>query len=322
MNEQVKALIAATQDGLGADILVINAGMLPGVENTLRPMIEAREEKRDAIFVVLVTEGGDADAAYQIGAILQKHYERVVVCVAGWCKSAGTLIAICADELVVGPQGQLGPIDVQITKKDELGDRDSGLVLTAALTSLSEQAFAVFERYMMDIKKRSGGAVTFKTAADIAARLTIGMMAPIFEKIDPVRMGADQRAQNVGRDYAIRLNLRPDNLNGDDALNMLLNGYSSHSFVIDHIEASRLFTNVKDLDGHAQTAVAMLGKTAITPASQPAIFYLDEAASDDEDTDDEQAGGQVVEANADQDDAPAQQPANGADIDAEEDAAP
>ncbi len=281
--EAIATMISEAEAGLDADVILINTAMTPGVEELVRTAIDGRESHRDAAFVVLVTEGGDADTAYQIGIALQAAYENITVCIAGWCKSAGTLIAICADQLVLGPRGQMGPIDVQIAKRDELGDRDSGLVLTAALDSLRDQAFTMFERYMMEIKQRSGGAVTFRTAADIATRLTIGMMAPIFEKIDPVRMGADQRAQNVGRDYAIRLNLRPGNLSNDSALSMLLNGYSSHSFVIDLSESERLFTEVKSLDGHAQTVVAILGKLALVPQSQPAVLYLDEVFGDEED---------------------------------------
>lgn len=293
------SLIEGAENALDADIILINSAMDVGVENLLRAALDKRSSYRGSAFVVLVTEGGDADTAYQIGAALQAVYDRITVCVAGWCKSAGTLIAICADELVVGPRGQLGPLDVQIAKRDELGDRDSGLVLSAALTSLGDQAFGMFERFMMEIKKRSGGAVTFRTAADIASALTIGMMAPIFERIDPVRMGADQRAQNVGRDYAIRLNLRPGNLNGDAALNMLLNGYSSHSFVIDFNEANRLFTDVKALDDEAAVVVALLGPMATTPQGKPAVLYVsdvfggsgDEDEDDDDGTDDEEANG-------------------------------
>jgi hypothetical protein len=291
---EVAALLESAEKALGADVILVNAAMTPGVENMLRAVLDAKEDKREEAFVILVTEGGDADTAYQIGAMLQASYERITVCVAGWCKSAGTLIAICADVLIVGPRGQLGPIDVQIAKRDELGDRDSGLVLSAALASLSDQAFGMFERYMMEIKNRSGGAVTFRTAADIATRLTIGMMSPIFEKIDPVRMGADQRAQNVGRDYAIRLNLRPGNLADDSSLNMLLNGYSSHSFVIDYEEAGRLFTEVKGLDGQAAMIVALLNSMALTPQAKPMTLYVADtfkgAENDDEEDGSEQEG--------------------------------
>lgn len=269
------------------DILLINTPMTDGVEEDVRKALEDREDRQDGIFVILVTEGGSADAAYRIGMALQSHYEHIEICVAGWCKSAGTLIAICADELVMDVRGQLGPIDVQIAKRDELGDRDSGLVLAAALDSLADQSFAMFERFMMEIKKRSGGAVTFRTAADIASKLTIGVIGPIADKIDPVRMGADQRAQNVGRDYAIRLNLRPENLRSDGSLSMLLSGYSSHSFVIDIHEAERLFNDVKPLEGERALVIAVLSDIARHPGSHPIVGFVDDMLSGLETGDDD-----------------------------------
>jgi ClpP class serine protease len=40
--------------------------------------------------------------------------------VSGYCKSAGTLIALGANELAFGEHGELGPLDVQIAKRDEV----------------------------------------------------------------------------------------------------------------------------------------------------------------------------------------------------------
>ncbi len=47
----------------------------------------------------MVTEGGDADPAYRIARCLQDHYDRFSLFVSGYCKSAGTLVALGAHEL-------------------------------------------------------------------------------------------------------------------------------------------------------------------------------------------------------------------------------
>jgi len=278
----------AAVNELDADILLINAPIMPGLHDTVRHVLERRSGRRDKLVVVLVSSGGVADDAYRTAMVLRSYYEQVTVCVSGWCKSAATLLAISANELIFGCNGEMGPLDVQIAVKDELVDtRDSGLIFDAAIRGLTTNAFRVFETFMTSIIEKSQGAITFRTAADIAAEVTIGLMAPVFEKIDPLRLGADQRAQLIGMHYALRLNLHADNLSSLDALNMLLNGYPSHGFVIDLNEASQLFTNVKPLAGHLKIAVEGLGKLALIPADDDIICFLD---GDDDD------GGENAEA--------------------------
>lgn len=262
---------------LKADILLLNAPMSPGASGLLRSQIEAKEPQQQRVVVLLVTSGGLADEAYRCARLLQDVYECVTVCVPGWCKSAGTLLAIAANDLIIGPRGELGPLDVQITKRDELFDRDSGLISSAALDRLREEAFGFFEQFMLQIIAKSQNAVTFRTAADIASNMTVGALAPIFDKVDPLRLGADARAMEIGSAYAQRLNLGAENLKSAEALNMLLNGYPSHSFVIDYQEAEELFTRVQPLQGSLYEVVSLLGALATAPRDEAVILFLDGA---------------------------------------------
>ena len=262
-------------DEWDADVLLINSPIAPGLEASIRDATATRTRKRDHVIVILISAGGIADDAYRAAVALRSNYTNVTMCIAGWCKSAGTLMAIGADDLVFGCNGEMGPLDVQIAVKDELVEnRDSGLILDAAIQGLTDNAFRVFEKFMTSLIERSQGAITFRTAADLAADVTIGLMSPVYEKIDPLRMGADQRAQKIGRDYAIRLNLKAENLRGAEALNMLLNGYPSHGFVIDLDEAERLFNNVKPLAGYLESVVEALGPTARFPGETKFVGYL------------------------------------------------
>jgi hypothetical protein len=259
-----------------ADILLLNAPIGGGLSALTRAVMLKRKNRRDNVIVILVSSGGIADDAYRTATAIQSMYDKVSVCVSGWCKSAGTLMAIGAHELIFGCHGELGPLDVQIAVKDEIVDnRDSGLILDAAIKGLNTNSFRVFEKFMTSIIEHSSGAITFRTAADLAADITVGLMSPIYEKIDPLRMGADQRAQNIGFHYAARLNFKGENLEGPEALNMLLNGYPSHGFVIDMEEAQRMFTNVKPLEGYLEQTVESLGKLARFPGDEPLVCYLD-----------------------------------------------
>lgn len=284
MTNAIRDSFNLAAEHLSADILLINAGMMPGVDEEVRKALAQRKHARDSVILVLVTSGGLPDIAYRIAMAIRERYENVTICIPGWCKSAGTLLAISGNALLMGIKGEMGPLDVQIAKRDDLGgDRDSGLVINEALARLREESFEIFSDFMLRLIAKSSNAVTLRTAADIAAQLTIGLMSPIFEKIDPMRMGADARAMNIGQDYALRLHAKGKNLRGTEALNMLLNGYPSHSFVIDINEARGLFTNVEPLNGNLANALEQIGLLAVEPSATSVVCFLDGDDSGDSD---------------------------------------
>lgn len=280
--EGFNAAIAAASEKYDADILLINSGMDSGLADKVRSALEKVEDRRPNLLLILVTSGGLADEAYRCGRLLQAHYDQVSVCIMGWCKSAGTLLAIAGSALMMGRKGELGPLDVQLVKRDELFDRDSGLISNAALDRLREESFQTFEETMLKIIAKSQNAITFRTAADVAAEITVGLMSPVFDKIDPMRLGTDARAMEIGSAYAMRLNLQSANLKSVEALNMLLNGYPSHSFVIDFMEAQALFNNVQPLDDTLVSLEECLGPLAMIPLDETAICFLEAQRDEDE----------------------------------------
>lgn len=66
------------------------------------------------IDIVLHTPGGLVLAAEQIAFALCRHKAKVTVFVPHYAMSGGTLIAIAADEIVLDPNGVLGPVDPQL----------------------------------------------------------------------------------------------------------------------------------------------------------------------------------------------------------------
>lgn len=267
-------------EALESDIILLNSPIGPGLDEQLRHELDKKGTLYPNVIVILVTSGGLADFAYASARVLQDNYNSVSICISGWCKSAGTLLAIGGHKLIFGKEGQLGPLDVQVVEKDEIGNRNSGLVTEAAFESLQRTSFKMFEKFMMQIKAKSGGSVTFKTAAEFASKMTIGLMAPIFEQIDPIRLGEDARSQKIGESYAERLNIRARNLQSMGSLDMLLNGYPSHSFVIDMVEAGWLFKNVCPLEGELEVLVDALGDFAKNPREHEPLVWMLNSSND------------------------------------------
>ena len=221
----------------GFDILLYNGRIdYQGFDHVVQQLPDT---KRDKVLLVLVTLGGDIDAAYRIVSYLRANYTSVTVLVPGMCKSAGTLICVGAHELVMGERGELGPLDVQVREKGELFSFHSGLAIRQAMESLLAEMRETLRVILVDISK-SGGLGT-ERAADIAIRTTVGAFGPIYGQINPERLGEVDRLVKVAADYASRLH---GNLQ-DGALGTLVLGYSSRSFAIEKDEAETLFKVVR-----------------------------------------------------------------------------
>ena len=152
------------------------------------------QNRRKHVLMVLVTWGGDAHVAYRIGRCLQRKYDEVRVYVPGACKSAGTLLAISGHKLMLSDDGELGPIDIQHLRQDDLWERTSGLIESSALESLGQVSWDLFERLVTEIKDMSLGRITFKTAADAAAPIVNGVLNPIRRPNRPTKKSERLRA--------------------------------------------------------------------------------------------------------------------------------
>lgn len=210
--------------------------------NKVSDMLEGKVGRATRACLILVTYGGDPDAAYRIARAFHHYYRNLEILIPDICKSAGTLLCIGAKKLVFGDRGELGPLDIQLSKPDEMFESMSGLDIIQALNALENQVLSSFRSYLVDI--RGGSRIRTSLAADIAAKLADGFVAPIAAKIDPITLGEHQRAMQIAYDYGERLNKMAGSLK-NGALVQLVSSYPSHGFVIDRKEAADLFKCVE-----------------------------------------------------------------------------
>ncbi|HEX6503230.1 MAG TPA: hypothetical protein VF011_08270, partial [Terriglobales bacterium] len=137
--DAILAAANALAEALNADVFVYNAPMERGNDRKVIATVGARQRRRANVLLLLVTEGGDPDVAYRISRCFQFSYpEGKFFCfISGFCKSAGALVALGAYELIFSEHGEIGPIDVQMGKKDELWEWQSGLTVNASLSALN-----------------------------------------------------------------------------------------------------------------------------------------------------------------------------------------
>lgn len=230
-------------------------------------------KKSEKCRLILVTNGGDANAAYKIGRYLQQKYESVTVVISGLCKSAGTLLAISASELVFTPYGELGPLDVQTLKPDSPFDLRSGLNISEALYAIEQRAKDTYHSMVGGIIEASQGVFSIQTATDAASEMVGALYSPLFGRIDPEEVGSRARDMRISEYYATRLNQKWSNLKVPQIHNLVMS-YPSHSFVIDSEEAKALFENVRMAKKEEMNLVENLGELSRLPGKTTKFRHL------------------------------------------------
>jgi ClpP class serine protease len=139
-----------------------------------------KETPKDApIDLVLHTPGGLVLAAMQIARAIEAHPAKTTVYVPIYAMSGGTLIALAADEIVMGEFSMLGPIDPQIAglpAASIVRARDVKPVanvfdLTLVLADMSDKALAQLRRGAVELLRPRLDAAA---AEALATKLTDG----------------------------------------------------------------------------------------------------------------------------------------------------
>jgi hypothetical protein len=122
LTEERKAQLRKISELRKRDILiyaadVMKAGMAPvalAYDDLLPITDQLQNLNGKAIDVVLETGGGSGETAEDIVRILRSRYDSVAFIVPGIAKSAGTIMAMSGDEILMDVNSALGPIDAQI----------------------------------------------------------------------------------------------------------------------------------------------------------------------------------------------------------------
>ena len=77
--------------------------------------------------IILETPGGSAEIAEDIMKLLRNRFSAIGVIVPGTAKSAGTIMAMAGDEILMGPSSSLGPIDAQVFHQGKVFSADAFL---------------------------------------------------------------------------------------------------------------------------------------------------------------------------------------------------
>ncbi len=112
-------LIRKYEDEFGCHLVVLVDAIFPQAIAYFEDLLHDVDRDRD-LHLLLASPGGDGETALRLLRAAQARCRRLVVLVLDRAKSAATLIALGAHEIVMSSTSDLGPIDPQFPRGAEL----------------------------------------------------------------------------------------------------------------------------------------------------------------------------------------------------------
>ena len=216
------------------DLARISEAMIPSLYDQLSSI--GRQETLD---LLLFTRGGDTEAPWRIVTLMREFCNRFAVLVPYRAHSAGTLLAMGANEIVMTPMGVLSPIDP--SRSHPLLPRREG---AAESEPISVQDMRHAMTFIRETAKPSD--LTTYTPEAMAQIVTA-----LFDKIHPLAIGAIEQSYALAKLIGTRcLSTHMTNTNGkveiDGIVNKLCDDYKSHAYPICRNEARDIGLKVVD----------------------------------------------------------------------------
>lgn len=111
IEQQLDRCAGELEKELEADCLSFMGGIAFGADELIRDALEARQDKRPKLALILETGGGYSEVAQRIAQTLRRHYSQVEFIVPNYAMSAGTVLAMSGDAIHMDYFSILGPID-------------------------------------------------------------------------------------------------------------------------------------------------------------------------------------------------------------------
>lgn len=217
VSKYLEELINSTDTGKKYQVVFLHDQFSSIDDYTSDRIYRALDKNKDKdVLLILSTTGGQIEPAYLISKCCKEYSkEKFIVVIPRRAKSAGTLLALGADEIHMGSMSQLGPIDPQIGGLPALG-LSNAVEYVAMFCKKWPEASDMFAKYLSN-------------------------------KLDLRIFGYFERVAESAVHYAARLlgdKKLPDSKSTQDIASALVYSYKDHNFVIDKTEAKQLLGDI------------------------------------------------------------------------------
>lgn len=177
------------------DGLTIISPLRVGLKHRVKVAIEAREDFRNALAVILDTPGGVVEVVERIVRVLRQHYDEVKFIIPDRAMSAGTVLAMSGDDILMDYHPCLGPIDPQL-------ERDGRLVPALSYLSQFETLVKKSQSETLSLSRRDDIAAKARSVGTPSVRArTRSFHLPAEELADPLQvqgLGEDRDSRGYG----------------------------------------------------------------------------------------------------------------------------
>ena len=104
-------ILREIESALSADCLFYNGHIAFGADDRIRDAVEGLTKRRRKLVFILETSGGFAETARRISDALRYHYREVDFLIPSYAMSAGTILALSGNAILMDYYSVLGPIE-------------------------------------------------------------------------------------------------------------------------------------------------------------------------------------------------------------------
>lgn len=232
MDEEKKILLLERLGKLRQSKVIVYFSYSPLDDRILVPLYRELESigHTSKIDLYLHSYGGAVDTPYKVVMLIREFCDQFSVIVPFSAKSAASMIVLGADEVVMGPISELGPID-PLVKHPLYKD-----------FWIPVQALRYSFEYIEEMFQNSENPEVSEI-----------IMNAILNKLDPWLIGDYEKALKASRQYAESLlsnyMLKDDKHKISAVTQNLTNGYFSHGYPIGRKEAKEMGLRVTDASG-------------------------------------------------------------------------
>ena len=172
IKDRLNSYIVEIGQQLGdTDIISIVSPIIPTVDSRVREAIEMKTTKKNKVAIILQTPGGIVEIVERIVEVIRNFYTEVIVIVPDQAMSAGTVLALSADRIMMDYFSRLGPIDPQVFKGDELVPALSYLKQYEKLNEKAQEGTLTTAEFAMLQQLDVGELYQFEQARELSVEL-------------------------------------------------------------------------------------------------------------------------------------------------------
>ena len=218
LKEQMQELEAKR----GHPVIVCTSSLQKDLLPVLYACLQA-QQRVPQLDLVLMTEGGAVNVARRIALLLREYTNSLNILIPYKARSAGTLLALNADQLVMGRMAELSPLDPQIVPETVVAGGPG------KISAEEVRTFRLMAQDWFDVQDKKDG---------------VQLLSLLTSHIFPTTLSSFYRSEQLmhclaQEVLACRL-LDEDKEKNQHIVDRLINGYYAHDYAITRREAQQL----------------------------------------------------------------------------------